>query len=134
MMRKLLCLSAAAAALAACASVPPAGVPLTGQWGGTHVGLTLTATGGTLEYDCAAGTIAGPLTVRADGSFEAQGSHTPGSGGPEIVGQVRPAYGARYSGMVRGDRMILEAQMANGVRMGPFTLRRGAEPIIFRCL
>jgi hypothetical protein len=133
-MFKPLCLLAAATALTACASVPPAGAPLSGPWGGSHVGLMLTATEGQLEYDCAAGTIAGPLAVRADGSFEAQGTHTPGSGGPEIEGQARRVYSARYTGTVRGDWMTLAAQLENGVRLGPFILRRAAEPIIFRCL
>jgi hypothetical protein len=124
----------ALAALAACASVPLAGGPVTGEGGGTHVGLRLSEAGGMLEYDCAAGTVAGPLVPRADGNFEALGTHTPAAGGPEIAGQVRPSYSVRYSGTVRGDRMTLEGRVANGVLLGPFTLRRGAEPVIFRCL
>jgi hypothetical protein len=125
---------AAAATLAACASLPPAGIPLTGEWGGTHVGLKLGETSGVLDYDCAAGTIDGPLVPRRDGSFEAQGRHTPGTGGPEREGEVRPSYRTRYWGNVRGDRMTLQARVESGVLLGPFTLVRGAEPIIFRCL
>ena len=121
-------------ALAACATVPPAGEPLTGEWGGTHVGLRLSETGGVLDYDCAAGTVEGPLSPRADGSFEANGRHTPGTGGPEREGEVRPSYAARYRGAVRGTRMTLQGELENGVVLGPFTLVRGAEPIIFRCL
>jgi hypothetical protein len=124
----------ALAALAACASVPPAGIPLTGEWGGTHVGLRLSETGGVLDYDCAAGTLDGPLLPGADGTFEAHGRHTPGTGGPERVGEVRPSYRANYRGAVRGDRMTLRGEMENGVILGPFTLVRGAEPVIFRCL
>ena len=119
--------------LAACASVPAADGPVTGSWGGTHVGLTLDETGGRLEYDCAAGTI-GPLRAGPGGEFTAVGTHTPGTGGPEIEGQPRPAYRARYSGTVRGDRMRLQGAIENGVLLGPFELRRGAEPVIFRCL
>ncbi len=121
-------------ALAACASVPPSGGPLTGEWGGEHVGLKLTETGGTLDYDCAAGTIDEPLVRRGDGSFEATGTHTPAAGGPERVGEVRPTYRARYSGRVRANRMILQARVENGVALGPYTLERGAEPRILRCL
>ena len=36
----------ALAALSACASIPTPSGPLTGDWGGTHVGLKLTAAGG----------------------------------------------------------------------------------------
>lgn len=121
--------------LCACAAVPPAPVPLlSGDWGGGHVGLSLTIGGGSLEYDCAAGTMAAPVAVNADGTFTAEGTHTPGWGGPEIVGQMMPTYRVRYSGSIRGDIMRLQGRVENGVLLGPFTLRRGAEPIIFRCL
>jgi hypothetical protein len=122
------------AALSACTSVPPAGGPLTGEWGGTHIGLRLSAAGGTLDYDCAAGTIDEPVALRPDGTFEAIGMHTPGWGGPERSGEVRPSYRTRYSGSVRGDRMTLQGRVENGVLLGPFRLVRGAEPVIMRCL
>ena len=120
--------------LSACAALPAGSVlPAPGEWGGRHVGLSLTATGGTLEYDCAAGTMSPPV-ANTDGTFTAEGTHTPGWGGPEIEGQVRPTYRIRYAGRVRGDTMTLQGTVENGVLLGPFTLRRGAEPIIFRCL
>ena len=118
--------------VAACTSVPDP-QSLAGRWGGTHVGLDLGAAGGTLEYDCASGTI-GPLAVSAGGSFVAQGTHTPAAGGPERVGEVRPTFAASYRGMISGNRMSLRASLENGVELGPFTLRRGAEPVIMRCL
>lgn len=118
--------------LGACVAVPSPGA-LQGDWGGRHVGLTLTADGGTLEYDCAAGTMTPPV-VLADGTFTAEGRHTPGWGGPEIEGQILPTFAVRYTGRVRGDTMTLRGDVENGVTLGPFTLRRGAEPIIFRCL
>ena len=48
--------------------------------GRTHVGLHLDPLGGKLDYDCAEGTI-GPIAIRRDGSFVADGMHTPGTGG-----------------------------------------------------
>ena len=119
--------------IAACASVPPAGVPVVGEWGGPHIGLTLDSSGGRIEYDCAAGTI-GPVIPGAGGRFAVAGTHTPGWGGPEIEGQVRPTYATQFSGTIRGDRMTLEGRVENGVVLGPFTLGRGDEPGIFRCL
>ena len=138
-MRRRWLFVAAAAGLSACApasqlGVPHRAVPLSGEWGGTHVALKLGPASGTLEYDCAAGTIDGPVVPRADGSFQAYGRHTPGSGGPDREGEVRPSYATRYSGSVRGTRMTLEGRVENGVLLGPFALVRGAEPIIFRCL
>ena len=74
------------------------------------------------------------LVAGPGGTFTAEGTHTPGWGGPEIERQVRPTYRVRYSGEVRGDIMSLQGTVENGVVLGPFTLWRGAEPIIFRCL
>lgn len=122
------------ALLAACAPLLPGSQPVRGEWGGTHIGLSLTANGGTLDYDCAAGTINGPLLLQSDGSFTASGIHTPGWGGPEIAGQTPPSYHVRYSGRVRANTMTLQGRLENGVALGPFMLRRGAQPIIFRCL
>lgn len=124
----------AAAMLGSCATMPASG-PLTGSWGGRHVGLVLTEAGGSLDYDCAAGTIAGALTAGPDGRFAGAGTHTPGTGGPERVGEVRPSYPARYSGSVRGDMMMLRVDVpAQGIVIGPYRLRRGAEPQLLRCL
>lgn len=126
----------AALSLAACAPVTPssAASPLTGQWGGQHVGLMLGPTGGTLDYDCAAGRI-GPVLVARDGSFVASGTHTPATGGPEQVGEVRPSWPARYSGSVSGDWMTLRVDVPErGIVIGPYSLRRGAEPMLMRCL
>lgn len=134
MIRPAALLIAAVAGLAACASLPPEGVPLTGQWGGRHVGLTLGESSGQLDYDCAAGTIDGPLVPLRDGTFEAEGRHTPGTGGPEREGEVRPSYRALYSGAVHGTRMTLQARVENGALLGPFTLARDSEPILLRCL
>ena len=119
--------------LSACAALPASTGPVIGEWGGPHVGLVLDASGGRLEYDCAAGTI-GPIAPNADGSFSVPGTHTPAAGGPEIEGQVRPTYSSQFTGTLRGDRMTLQGQVENGVELGPFQLRRGAEPGIFRCL
>ena len=119
--------------LAACATPPPASHPVAGEWGGRHVRLSLGVNGGTLEYDCAAGT-SGPLHLRLDGTFDAEGTHTPGRGGPDIQGQETQSFRVRYSGEVRGNTMSFEGRVENGVLLGPFILHRGADPILFRCL
>ena len=119
--------------LAGCATAPAAPSPVTGDWGGTHIGLNLGATGGTIDYDCSSGTI-GPVFPGSGGNFTAAGTHTPGHGGPVREGEVMPTYPATFSGRVSGDRMTLVGKIANGVELGPFTFRRGAEAGIFRCL
>jgi hypothetical protein len=72
--------------------------------------------------------------VGAGGQFTAAGTHTPEHGGPVREGEVLPTVQARYSGVLRGDRMTLQGRVANGVLLGPFELRRGAQPMILRCL
>ena len=123
-------------AFVGCAPVAPTGAasPLTGQWGGQHVGLVLGPSGGTLDYDCAAGRV-GPVYVARNGNFAAAGTHTPGTGGPERLGEVRPSYPARYSGSVSGEWMTLRVDVPDrGFVIGPYRLRRGADPILMRCL
>ena len=129
-----------AIALAACrtADSAPAATDrrdLGGSWGGNHVALTLTADGGTLDYDCASGSIDGPLRIDASGRFSARGTHSPGQGGPQRQGEEPPLLPADYSGEVSGDSMTLLVRVPSaGIEIGPLTLRRGAEPVLFRCL
>jgi hypothetical protein len=111
-----------------CAAFRPTSTPVTGEWGGKHVQLKVTESGGTLTYDCAAGTIDGPLRRDADGRFSAAGLHTRAGGGPEVEGQAPPSYRVRYAGQVRGKRMRLHGRVSNGDVLGPFSLRLGAEP------
>ena len=132
-MRKALPLMACM--LAACATPSAMAVPITGQWGGQHVGLELGAAGGQLEYDCAAGSIGRPAMRDSAGRFTAIGTHTPGTGGPVQAGVVPRSYPARYSGRVAGDIMTLTVDVAGlGARIGPYSLRRGAAPNLLRCL
>ena len=118
---------------AACATVAPAG-PVTGEWGGAHIGMSLTGAGGTIEYDCASGRLSEPIVPGSDGGFQVQGTHTPGHGGPAIEGEILPVYRVRFTGNVQGGRMTMTGRVENGVILGPFMLRRGAESGIFRCL
>ena len=72
--------------------------PLSGNWGGPHVGLTFDAAGGKLEYDCAAGEIYGPVNLNGLGEFHEKGTHTPGTGGPLQQDAIPPALPALYQG------------------------------------
>jgi hypothetical protein len=138
-MSRYVCIVASALALivlSACQGAPPlAGEPLTGSWGGQHVALELAPQGGTLEYDCAAGTIDEPVRPDSSGRFSVRGTHTPGHGGPERVGEESPALPANYEGRVSGSRMTLSVRVVpSGLELGPFTVERGATPVIVRCL
>lgn len=109
--------------------------PVTGSWGGRHVGLVLDPSRGRLEYDCASGEIAGPVRLDTSGRFAASGYHQTGIGGPERVGHVPERAPASYSGRVEGDAMTLLVRIPSlGLEIGPLSLRRNEEPTIMRCL
>ena len=133
-------ISAASAAalsllLGGCQSAAAPAGPITGAWGGQHVGLVLDGAGGRLEYDCAAGAITGPIRPDSAGRFRGEGTHTPGQGGPDRIDYVPPKLPAVYEGIVAGDRMTLRVRtVPSGQELGPFTLRRGAEPTLLKCL
>ena len=88
-----------------------------------------------LEYDCAAGTIDEPVRPDSAGRFSVRGTHTPGHGGPERVGEEVQRLPANYEGRVSGSRMTLSVRViASGLELGPFTIERDARPVIMRCL
>jgi hypothetical protein len=124
----------AAFALSSCAMMHREPTHLSGEWGGPHVGLVLEGGLGTLQYDCASGTIDTAIDPGPDGRFSAQGTHRPGQGGPVRVGQIFTTHRAEYRGTVTGDVMELTAVLENGQVIGPYTLTRGAEPQLTRCL
>ncbi len=127
-------LIAAAAGLSACAAMSLSPTNLSGQWGGPHISLVLEGGLGTVEYDCASGTIDTPVIPAPDGSFTATGTHRPGQGGPIRVGQIFISHRAAYAGMIEKDHMTLGAQLEDGTTIGPFSLDRGAQGQLTRCL
>ena len=119
-------------ALAACATInQPA--TLGGSWGGANIGLLLEGGLGTVEYDCASGTIDEPIPS-AGGPFRVSGTHRTGQPGPVRVGQIFTSQRATYAGQVAGTQMTLSVTLEDGSVLGPFTLIQGAPPQITRCL
>lgn len=113
----------------------PSPVVALGPWGGSHVRMDVTSAGARLEYDCAEGVIEEPLRPDAEGRFTASGSHTPGHGGPIRLGEILPAFRARYEGRVDGEQMnLLVTLTETGVVLGSFQLRRGSSGLLIRCL
>jgi hypothetical protein len=121
--------------LAAACDDSPTSADLLGQWGGEHIGMTITAAGATLEYDCASGTMDEGLIPDAHGRFEVRGTFTPGKGGPEIEGEEPVVYPALHQGTTDGEAMTLHVtRLDTGEGVGTFSLARGATPRVFRCL
>jgi hypothetical protein len=120
--------------LAACATLNQGPTHLSGQWGGPHVGVTFEGGIARVEYDCASGTIDEAILPGPDGRFAAKGTHVPGKGGPVRVGEIFTSHRAEYRGTVTGDAMELTAVLEDGTVIGPYTLTKGAEPQLTRCL
>jgi hypothetical protein len=119
--------------LAACGDITSFSLTIS-TWGGGHIGLVITATGGTVEYDCAMGRIDQPIVVR-EGRFDVTGVHWPGQGGPIGVDTTRTPRPARYQGTVKGDWMTLRVTLTDtGEPLGPFLLQRGGNPQVVKCL
>lgn len=133
-MRALLLPLAAALGLTACAGMPKPPTHLSGQWGGPHISLLLQGGLGTIEYDCASGTIDTVVNPAPDGRFTATGTHRPGQGGPVRVGQIFISHRATYSGTVEKDQMTFSGRLEDGTVLGPFTLTLGSQGELLRCL
>lgn len=132
-MRIPIALGTAALLATACADASTA--PLLGDWGGEHIALVISATGADIEYDCAYGTIDTPIDFHASGSFVAIGTHTFEHGGPVREGEAPDTHPAEYRGLVVGTTMALTVTLTDTTRsVGTFTLRRGADPLIVKCL
>ncbi len=124
--------------LAGCAvpvpgAAPRPGTALDGSWGGLHAALTLSPAGGSIEYDCAHGMLDAPVVADAGGAFRVPGRHVREHGGPMLQGEVLPSQPAVYEGRVSGSRMELRVR-AGADTLGPFTLQRGAEAQLMKCL
>jgi hypothetical protein len=109
-----------------------------GTWGGRHVGVSVNEGGAEFEFDCAHGTVDGPIELDADGRFDVAGSFVH-EGGPASVpvgggGQSQKSLTARYRGRVQGDRMTLSVTVAQtGGGIDALTLTRGQPPSLEKC-
>lgn len=124
---------ALAASCGGAVATPSDGAPLVGEWNGLHASLTLTESGGSIEYDCAHGGLRAPVEPDAAGQFTVVGVHFRDHGGPVRIGEVPDSTPARYIGSVRGDELTLRVLVGDDT-LGPFTLRRGGESRLTRCL
>lgn len=127
-------LGAAVLGASDCPGVIPERLP-EGSWGGQHIGMVVTDTGATIQYDCALGTIAGPLVLDPSGAFRWEGVHYPGHGGPVRIDEPPNAHAAIYTGHATSDRLTLTLQVPDlGMAPQTFTLVRGGSAMVMRCL
>jgi hypothetical protein len=107
---------------------------LTGSWGAPHIRLTVDRNSATIDYDCANGAIAGPLTIDSKGRFSWLGTHNPEHGGPIRIDEPSNNHKAIYTGAVKGDTMTLTVRLAATKELvDTFTLKRGGAGRVFKC-
>ena len=105
-----------------------------GMWGGQHIQMSVANGSATIEYDCANGTIAGPLRVDSRGRFSLLGKHVREHGGPTRMGEDSEGAPARYTGWTDGKTMKLTVTLIETkTDLGTFELTRGNSGRIFKC-
>jgi hypothetical protein len=104
----------------------------TGNWGGQHINMKVSAKSATIEYDCASGTINGPLVVDRDGNFNLRGTHRMQRGGPTRADETPNDHPATYTGSIKGNKMTLHLKISDSDEE-TFTLEKGKEGELFRC-
>jgi len=110
-------------------------IDLKGTWGGEGIGLFLSDSSVTLEYDCAHGTIDEPITPDDDGMFEVSGTHTFEQGGAIRVDETPDEHTALYKGQIMENKMTLILVITDtDTKVDTFSLTRGVEPTIRKCL
>lgn len=106
----------------------------TGTWGGIHIIIDVKEPSASISYDCANGTITGPLTIARGGRFTWRGTFQGQHPGPIRNDEARNESAVVYSGTVVGDQMKLNVKRASSNEvLGDFTLKRGAPGRVFRC-
>ena|SRR5436853_7937321 len=105
-----------------------------GAWGGMHIRIEVAGGSAKIEYDCAHGTISGPLLVDSHGRFTLRGTHVPEHGGPIRQEDLRAGQPARYSGWTDGKKMTLTVVLSNTKEtIGTFNLVRGQDGRVMKC-
>jgi hypothetical protein len=121
------CLLAALTVSAPPPTPTPAPLPES-AWGGVGLKLVVSSRDAKVELDAAHGTIEGPLSLDAEGRFEANGTFVRERPGPTRAGaEDAGAEPARYRGTIAGDTLTLEITLTrSGTAIGPLQARRGA--------
>jgi len=133
---KLLVLVSLVLLLAASASSRPRRMQRvsTGMWGALHIRVDVGQSSASIEYDCANGTIDGPLMFDSKGQFTWRGTHRREGPGPIRVGHEPKGRPAIYTGSIKGDTMTLTVKFTDTNEvLDTYTLKRGSYGKVFKC-
>ena len=115
------------------ATGPSRSEDILGDWGGQDANLTLSVSGGTVEYGCGLAVLDQSWTVSSTGVFGATGKHYP-EGGPIPIGGI-PPHPARFEGQVHGNLFTFTETLTDlNQTLGPFTVERGKVVQLLKCL
>jgi hypothetical protein len=118
----------------ACGPTRPSDSIALGTWAGDHVSLTVSETGATVEFDCAHGTLDGPLRLDQSRAFNVAGTFVR-EGGPIRLDPPPVTIPARYAAVVDGGSMMLTVTTNDQPQsIGPYALKLGATPRLTKCL
>jgi len=110
-------------------------IDLKGKWGGEHIGILVSDSSATLEYDCAHGTIDELIIPDDEGKFEVSGVHVFEHGGPIRSDEAIDEHPALYKGHILGNEMTLILVLTDtDTEINTFSLTRGVNPLIYKCL
>lgn len=105
-----------------------------GTWGGEHISIQISGGSASIEYDCARGTIDGPLTLGTKGHFTWRGYHIRERGGPVRRDEKPNGRPAIFDGGIQGNIMTLTVTLADSNEsLGTFTLTRGDQGKLWKC-
>ena len=105
-----------------------------GTWGGMHIRIDVGPRTASVEWDCANGSITGPLNINSNGTFSWRGVHNREHPGPVRENDSGFQHPAVYSGTVKGDTMKLNVKLTDTNEvLDTFTLRRGSVGKVFKC-
>ncbi len=106
-----------------------------GTWGGMHIRIEVGPRTATVDYDCANGTITGPLTMDSKGVFSWRGFFKRERPGPMRQDDTDAQQPAVYTGSIKGDTMKLTVRLAGSNEdLDTFTLKRGSAGKVFKCM
>jgi hypothetical protein len=106
-----------------------------GPWGGQGIHLEVNEKSAKVEFDCAHGTIQGPLTLSDKSEFKLKGTFTRERGGPVRSDQNESREAAVYSGSIKGETMMLELRIdGQDEPLTSYVLTKGKAGRLRKCM
>jgi len=104
-----------------------------GTWGGDHAVVTVTDNGGTVEFECAHGTLDHPLRLDDRGRFSVVGTYVPEHGAPFERDEAAERRPARYQGRLDRQKIEFTVTIEGETGQGPFTVTLAKPPKLAKC-